>query len=72
MSCAEFCTCNDHDCCNHPKKQNNECTPCIEKNLKNYEIPTCFFDKIGEESRVNSEWSFFKFAEKVISSSNHQ
>ena len=66
MSCAEFCTCKDCNCESHPKKHNNECTACVGKNLKNHEIPACFFNKIGEESSIKSNWSFYRFAEKVI------
>jgi len=70
MSCAEFCTCDSYDCEFHSSKHNYECTACIEKNLKNHEIPYCFFKKIGEESSVKSNYSFYKFAEKVIANEN--
>jgi hypothetical protein len=70
MSHANFCTCEYKDCQYHPTKHNNECTPCIEKNLKNHEIPACFWNKIGEESDIKSEYSIRKFAEKVMACEN--
>jgi len=66
MSCLEFCTCTASDCPAHPRKHNNECAPCIEKNLTNHEIPHCFWQKIGEIENAKSAYTFYKFAEKVM------
>ena len=66
MPCLEFCNCNVYDCPAHPKKHNGECTPCIEKNLKHHEIPFCFWSKIGDVENVNSPYTFYKFAENVM------
>jgi hypothetical protein len=62
----EFCTCDYFDCPFHPQKNNNECTACIEKNLKRHEIPACFYNKIGTKTDIKSDYSFYKFAKKVI------
>ena len=41
-----FCTCDDLSCVlnpNNPSNQIQSCDPCIRKNLKAGEIPSCFF-----------------------------
>lgn len=68
MSLEKFCTCDYYDCIHHPNKNNNECNACIKKNLQNLEIPACFFNKIGSGEGVDSDYTFYKFAEKVMSS----
>ena len=60
-----FCTCEFLDCPHHPSKHNNECAPCIKKNLRNREIPACFFNRIADSAGVDSEYTFEKFAECV-------
>jgi len=67
MSNANFCTCDDVACPFHPKQQDNQCTACIAKNLENHEIPTCFWKKIGEETTTKSNYTFRRFAERVMS-----
>jgi hypothetical protein len=66
MPNKELCTCEKKDCPFHPQQNNGECTACIEKNLKRHEIPSCFHHKIGEKTDIESDWSFYKFAKKVI------
>ena len=68
MERADFCTCKDLNCPYHSSKHNGECTPCILKNLKQHEIPACFWDKIGDDSNAKSEYTFLKFAKKVVGS----
>ena len=68
MKCTDFCTCKSLDCEYHPSKHDWECTPCILKNLKQHEIPACFWDKIGDDENAKSEYTFLRFAEKVMSS----
>ena len=53
-------------CPHHPTKHNNECTHCILKNLTKHEIPACFWDKIGDTENGESEYTFLKFAKKVM------
>jgi len=66
MDCAKLCTCQVLDCPAHPSKHNNECTPCIVKNLKNHEIPACFWYKIGDTTNAKSDYTFYKFAKQVV------
>ncbi len=61
-----FCTCSDTECPFHPSNHDKGCTPCIAKNLKEKEIPTCFF-KAVEHPKPTSEWYFEDFAELVFS-----
>ena len=50
-----FCTCDDLTCAlnpNNPDKPMNYqlgCDPCIRKNLKAGEIPSCFFNLVGND-----------------------
>ena len=37
-----FCTCNDLACPLNPKNHDKGCSPCIQKNLRQKEIPNCF------------------------------
>ena len=68
MSCLDFCTCTDFNCPDHPRHHNGECAPCIKKNLERKEIPACFWKQIGEGTPAESDYTFHKFAEKVLSS----
>jgi len=65
MSKVQLCTCPDLACVHHPTRHNAGCTPCIEKNLRDHEIPACFWFKVGAEGGVESEYTFRKFAEFV-------
>jgi len=51
MNQVPFCTCTDTSCPFHPTNHENGCTPCIAKNLKEGEIPTCFFKKVDPDYR---------------------
>jgi hypothetical protein len=42
------------------------CTPCIEKNLKNHEIPGCFFRAAGGV-KPTKDWYFEDFAALINS-----
>lgn len=62
---SDFCTCKDIECPFHPTKHDNGCAPCIAKNLKQGEIPSCFFNKIdGAENRTGD--TFEDFAKIVL------
>lgn len=66
MNFSKFCTCKNLDCPLHPTKHDRGCAPCIAKNLKLREIPSCFFQKIdGSETRAGD--SFEDFARAVLS-----
>ena len=59
-----FCTCSDTACPFNPVNHDLGCTPCIAKNLKELEIPTCFFKAVGHP-KPTSEWHFEDFAALV-------
>jgi len=67
---ADFCTCADTACPYHAINQNGECTACIAKNLKNYEIPACFWKKIGKDANYESDYNFHEFSKEVIKCKN--
>ena len=42
---SPFCTCTDLACPMHPTNHERGCGPCVAVNLKDHEIPSCFFKK---------------------------
>ncbi len=65
-----FCTCADTACPNHPASHGMGCTPCILKNLKAKEIPSCFFHAAGGV-KPTPGWRFEDFA-RLINSLNEK
>ncbi|MDD7463348.1 MAG: DUF6485 family protein [Anaerococcus sp.] len=63
---VEFCTCVDTKCPNHPSNHDLGCTPCVEKNLSQGEVPVCFFNKANPD-RDNDTYFFEDFARIVKS-----
>lgn len=63
-----FCTCTDLACPYHPTNVGGDCGPCIQKNLKEHEIPACFWKKIGQAGGADSDYTFHKFAEALAKS----
>lgn len=61
-----FCTCTDKACPNHPSNHDKGCTPCIRKNLRTGEIPTCFFVSALGDTSGSSDWSRESFARRVM------
>ena len=59
-----FCTCKNIACPLHPTNHDKGCTPCIAKNLKQNELPNCFFNKVSS-SEARTGDSFADFAELV-------
>lgn len=45
---SEFCPCRDRACSLHPSNHEKGCSLCIAKNIKNKEIPSCFFNAAGQ------------------------
>ncbi len=43
MTAFDFCICYNFNCVHHPKNTGGSCTACVAKNLRNNEIPSCFF-----------------------------
>ena len=65
MNSANFCTCITISCPLHPTKHDKGCTPCIQKNLKLKEIPTCFQLLIDPENKREGD-TFEDFAKAVL------
>ncbi len=60
-SVPPFCTCRDTACPFHPSNHDKGCTPCIAKNLREREIPSCFFRSVGTE-KPTPGWHYEDFA----------
>ncbi len=61
---VSFCTCTDTKCPFHPSNHDHGCTPCIAKNLREREIPTCFFKSVGHP-KPTAAWHYGDFAALV-------
>ena len=62
---SEFCTCKDKNCPLNPVNHDRGCAPCIKKNLRLREIPSCFFH-LFDEKEAREGYSFEDFAELVL------
>ena len=62
---SSFCTCTDLECPLHPTKHEKGCAPCIAKNLKSREVPTCFFNLVDAEHK-RKDYTFESFAKCVL------
>lgn len=60
-----ICTCSNEKCTLHPNKHNNSCTPCIAKNLKTRELPSCFFNLL-KNAYPRQDDSLEEFARLVL------
>lgn len=60
----EYCTCRDQKCPFHPVNHDQGCTPCIQKNLRQKEIPSCFYHTIDCE-KPTPGWHYQDFAALV-------
>ena len=65
---SQFCTCTNIECPLHPTKHDRGCSPCVAKNLKLKEIPSCFFNLVDPEN-CREDDTFEDFAKCVLS--NH-
>lgn len=63
------CTCTNFQCPLHPTKHDKGCTPCIAKNLRLHEVPTCFFNLVDPEHKRPDD-SFQDFANCVMEKHN--
>lgn len=59
---GHFCPCKDTDCPLHPLKHGGGCDLCIRKNLKQGEIPACFFRAVSENLDGLEDYTFESFA----------
>ena len=64
---ADFCSCTNFKCKLHPTNHNDGCTPCIQKNLKTKEIPTCYFNLLPNVADRKGD-SLLDFAKLVLDS----
>lgn len=62
---SPFCTCKDSTCPFHPSNHDRGCAPCIARNLKEREIPSCFFHLV-ETDHVGKGYKFEDFANSVL------
>lgn len=62
---SEFCTCKDASCPLNPKNHANGCAPCVQKCLIKGEIPSCFFNLLGEKEKPEG-YTFADFARRVL------
>lgn len=61
-----FCTCDDLTCVlnpNNPERPAPGCDPCIRKNLKAREIPSCFFLLVNEDMTGLEDFTIDGFVE---------
>ena len=63
-----FCTCTDLSCPCHPSNHDRGCTLCIAKNLKQREIPSCFFKAVNHP-KPTENWHFEDFAALIRAAS---
>lgn len=61
---SKFCTCQNFSCPLHPTNHDKGCAPCISKNLRLKEVPSCFFNLLNN-SDMRPDDSFESFAEIV-------
>lgn len=65
MTAFDFCTCDNFNCVHHPKNNDGSCTACVAKNLRNNEIPSCFFNK-ADGIKKRAKYKFEDFAEVIM------
>lgn len=59
-----FCTCTDTQCPFNPNNQTNKqknCNLCIQKCLKQGEIPACFFKEIHADTSAQTDYTYQGF-----------
>ena len=68
---THFCTCDDTACPLNPNNPRNRergrgCDACIRKNLALGEIPSCFFNKVGETPAGWEDYSVAGFVRHCL------
>ncbi len=61
-----FCPCRNTSCRCHPSNHDLGCSPCIEKELRKREIPSCFFDFVIRPGEQVADCSMEAFARRVL------
>lgn len=64
---SPFCACTNYKCKLHPRNHDKGCAPCIEKNLKTKELPSCYFNLFEDADKRKSD-GFEAFCELVQNS----
>ncbi len=59
-----FCSCTDTKCPLNPVNHDKGCDLCIQKCLKDNEIPSCFFNKVNKNVE-DKDYTFMGFAKHV-------
>ncbi|MCM1297186.1 MAG: DUF6485 family protein [Muribaculaceae bacterium] len=62
---GNFCTCRDRKCPLHPANHDKGCSPCMAKNIRKREVPSCLFDAAGNYPSKDG-YSFEAFARGVL------
>ena len=65
-----FCNCKDTDCKFNPCNHDLGCTPCIRKNLKKGEIPSCFFNLVNDDLSEVDEFTIESFVKFYMKNKN--
>ena len=60
----DFCTCTDLKCPCHPANHDRGCVPCVLKNRRQKEIPSCFYHDI-DCPKPTENWHYEDFAALV-------
>lgn len=60
-----FCTCSDYSCEFHPRNHDKGCTPCIAKNRREREVPSCLFNMLDLKHKPEG-YHFEDFAKAVL------
>lgn len=58
------CTCPNKDCAFHPDHHSRGCTLCVAKNLRNRQIPSCFFQAVAPDGAKDG-YQFEDFARLI-------
>nr|WP_325296956.1 DUF6485 family protein [uncultured Dysosmobacter sp.] len=61
-----FCPCKNTACRCHPSNHGQGCTPCMEKELRKREIPSCFWDFVIEPGESVEDCSMEAFARRLL------
>ena len=66
-----YCTCTDIKCPCHPVNHDQGCDLCIQKNLRQKEIPSCFFNLV-DSNYDGGSYTFEDFAALVAATKGEE
>lgn len=67
-----FCTCQERNCKLNPCNHDRGCDPCIQKNLKAGEIPSCFFRLVSDDLSELHEFTIESFVRFYLETKKEQ